>query len=399
MIKLPIFNRENRTSNKFLTLTINSHEVRCLTFYYDEGSYKIIGAGSRELENGAVRNGVIVEKDAVELASQSTIAAALENSEEKVRNVIYGVNGDLCLGHMTTVRLKRNTPSPISGKEVSELYSKTLNAAFMQSQNTYLEITGDPEVELENITSSNVYLKVNNHPVQDLEGKEGNVVEAAIFNAFSPAFHLKSLQKLADRTGLNIIAVGSEMYAVSEWIKRTNRLALDYLIIGIEADSTNVAVIFGGGIVATKNLNFGLDHFVKDVSEKMGITLNEARNILKSYMSGKLAESENAVVANCVRDAIELWVMGMEILFGEFTGVKTFPSKVYVTGIGSELSDLMNTIETEPWTKSIPFKEPPQFSKINFSNLEIMDSLGRVNGVEWINTAALSIIYGEILGT
>ncbi len=381
-----------------MAVTINSNDISCLAFYHDGTTYKIIGHGRQELVPDAVRNGVIIENEQVELALYTVVTAALENSEEDILDIIFGVTGDLCLGQMTTVRLRREEKGPITKKELDVLYSKIGDAALIQAQNDYLETTGDAEAALQNVTLSNVYLKLDNQEIADLEGKEGSVIEAAVFNAFSPSFHLGSLQQLSKKTGLKILAVGSELYALTQWIKKTNRIMMDYIIMDVSWDATNVAIVFGGGIVATKSLNIGFNHFVKEISEEMGITLSEAKHILRSYMAGKLTESEGFVIQNSLKDALEIWVMGMEILYKEFTGVKTFPEKVYVTGIGADISDVMDAMETEPWTRSIPFKESPKFTKINFSDLEIMDATGKVSGAEWLNTAALSVIYGEIFG-
>lgn len=397
-MKLPFFSKRAEPINKFLTVTITSNDVSCLAFYHDEDKYKIIGFGKQELEQDVVRSGVVIESEQVELALYTAVTSALENLEEEILNTIFGVTGDLCLGQMTTVRLKRAERSPITKKELDDLYARINEAALIQAQNDYLETTGNAEAGLENVTVSNVYLKLDNQQVADLEGREGGVIEAAVFNAFSPNFHLTTLQHLTKKTGLKIMAIGSELYALTQWIKKTNRLLMDYIVVDVSWDTTNVAIVFGGGIVATKSLGIGFNHFVKEISEKMGLTINEAKNVLQGYMYGKLTESEGFVVQNCLKDALGIWVLGMEILYKEFTGVKTFPESVYVTGVGADITDVMDTMETEPWTRSIPFKEPPQFTKVNFSNLEIMDATGKILGTEWINTAALSIIYGEIYG-
>ena len=398
-MKLPFLQSTADKSNKFLSVSINSKNVRCLALYYDAGSYKIIGYGSEELERGSVRNGVIIDKEDVIRALKGATLMATENLEEKVSGMIIGVNGDLCFGLVTTVRFKRPTSLPFEKKEIDTLYEKLYVSAKIQAQNEYLETTGNPDLELESITSSNIFMKIDGHPTDTLEEKTGSVAEVAVFHAFSPAFHLKTLGEISKKAGLNILAVGSEVYAISQWLKQYSPGLTDFVLLSIDNESTNAAVVFGGGIVSTKSLSIGFSHFTEGLSEKMGITLNEAEKMLRNYIQEKLTESEAGLVQKCVMEIVNIWVSGLEILFNEFSNVKTFPPKIYLTGYGAEVKDIISTLKSEPWTKSIPFKSFPEISKVNFSEFnKISDSTGKVGGPEWLSCISMPIIYEEIFG-
>ena len=398
-MKLPFLQKSAPYSNKFLSLNINSNDIRCLVIYYDNGSYKIIGSGKEMLERGSVRNGIIIDKDDVARAIKSAVIFATEDLEDNISNAIIGVGGDLCLGLTTTVRFRRPNKGLLQKSEIDNLNSKISEAAYIQAQNEYLENTGNPDIELETITSSNVYLKVDNQVVGELENREGQMVEAAVFNAFSPSYHIKALQDVTRKAGVNVIAIGSEMYAVSQWIKQYSKGQDDFILLAIENETTNAAVVFGSGIVSTKNLNIGLAHFIEGISESMGITSKEAERLLKSYIAGKLTESESTVVHNCILEILDIWLSGIELLFGDFTNVKTFAPKIYLTGYGAEIKDIITTLKSEPWTKSIPFRSFPEITKVNFSDFtKISDATGKIGGPEWLSNISMSIIYEEIFG-
>lgn len=398
-MKLPFLQNNTGQSNKFLSININSNDVKCLAVYYDSGSYKIIGSGREILEKGSVRNSIIVDKEDVARAVKSAYTSAVENLEDKVNGVIFGVSGDLCLGLVTTLRYKKPATGVFEKKEIDTVYEKVNESAYIQAQNEHLETTGNPDVDLETITTSNVFIKIDGRTVDHLEDQTGNTAEVAVFNAFSPSFHIKTLQEIAKKTGLNIIAVGSEMYAVSQWLKQYSRGTSDFVLLSIDGESTNSAVVFGGGIVSTKSLNIGYMHFAEGIGEKMGITLLEAEKMLKGYIAGKLTESETTLVQNCVMDTVNIWLSGVELMFSEFSNVKTFPSLIYLTGFGAEIKDVISTLKSEPWTKSIPFKEFPEILKVNFSDFaKISDSTGSVGGPDWLSTISMSIIYEEIFG-
>jgi cell division ATPase FtsA len=398
-MKLPFLQASAAQSNKFLSVNINSKDVKCLTLYYDSGSYKIIGFGREALEAGSVRNSVIIDKEDVVRALKSAVLTATENLEEKVNNAIIGVSGDLCLGLVTTVRFKRQASLPFEKEEIDDLYEKISESAKIQAQNEYLETTGNPEVPLEIITSSNVFTKVDGQAVDSLEGGSGSAAEAAVFNAFSPSFHIRSLQDIAKKAGLNILAIGSEMYAISHWLKQYSSGLNDFVLLSIDNESTNAAVVFGGGIVSTKSLNIGFSSFTEGLSEKMGVSVDEADKMLKGYIAGKLTESEAGLVQSCVNEILNIWLAGLEILFNEFSNVKTFAPVIYLTGYGAEIKDVIAMLKSEPWTKSIPFGTFPEIFKVNFSDFsKISDATGKVGGPEWLNNISMSIIYEEIFG-
>jgi cell division ATPase FtsA len=399
MIKLPFFSKKNKNPSKFLTLDISATSVRCLVFYEEEDNLKIIGYCDEPLQESVVRAGNIIDLQDVADAIVSAISTATQNLEEDVTDAIIGLTGDLCLGITTTVRLKRKTKAPLSAKEIQSLYDKTREAAHMQAQNEYLQTMGNDEADLEVITSATVFTSVDNQLVDTLQNAEGKLVHTAIFHAFSPLYHLDALKLLAKKAGINIMAVGSELYAITQYLRESSKENVDFVLIDIAADTTNVAVVFGGGIVSTKSLNVGKYHFTEGVSNKMGLTLVEAERMLNAYVAGELSQSESSIVQTGLQDSLEIWLEGIELLFSEFTGVKTFSSRIFLTGEGADIPDLLTMVKEEPWTKGIPFKSPPEFRKVNFMDLEnISDSTGRITTSAWIPTASLSIIYRELNG-
>lgn len=398
MIKLPFMQNNTKDNNRFLAISINANDVKAIAFYASEtGGYKIIGAGKTELEPNSVRGGVIIEKENVEEALQTAISKATENSESPIHKAIFGVNGDLCIGLMTTVRSKKPTKALFTKKELEELYTKVNEGAFIQAQNDFLQTTGDADTELDIITSTNVILKADSIPVASLDNIEASVVEAGVYYAFAPRFFLEAIQKVSRKANLEIMAIGSEMYTLAQYIKKAHPDTKDFVLIDVDGDATNAAVVFGGGIVATKSLNIGYMQFVEGISEKMGITFREAEKMLKLYTLGKLSQAEGGVVQTCLKEVVDVWISGLELLFEEFTGVKTFASQIFVTGIGADIPEIFEAVRAEPWTKSIPFQTTPSYEKVNLGFLTgLTDATGIVNSSEWLPTASTSIIHSEI---
>jgi cell division ATPase FtsA len=399
MFNLPFLEKVDTDTNKFLSLNINARDIRCIAFYFDGNAFKIIGSGKSDLEEGCVRNGMIIDKDSVCEAIKKSVEKATENIEDKTRKTIVAIDGGITLGLTTTVRLKRTETDPIKPNEIDELYSRIMEASYIQAHNKVLQTTGDPDLELDSITTSDIYLRVDGQNVATLEGQHGEMIEAAVYNSFAPSFHVKSIQNIIKKSGLELIALGSQMYSIVNWINNSPKNILDFVLISVAEDSTDVGVIFGGGIISSKTLNIGYLHFVESIGLKMGLSTQEAQKILDMYNQGKLASSEVPVVKDCLKEILSVWIDGIKLLFEDFSGVKTFAPKVYLAGCGAEIPDIEEILKNEPWTKTIPFKADPDISKISFSDLtKVVNSTESVLNQDWIYTASASIIYKEIMG-
>jgi len=397
MINLPFFNKPAKTSDRFLCISIDSDFVRCLAMYKENKNMKIIGVGKSELDPGKVRSGSIVYPDQVATVLEDATNIACTELGEGIDETIVGISGDLCVGLMTTIKAKRPGAAVLTRREIEDFNDKIKETAYIQVQNEFMQINGNSENDLETITSSNVYMKIDNQRVSSLEGHTGSVVEFATFNAFVPSFHVKAIQQTTREAGLNVIAMGSSMYCLVQNTIEANASLSDFILVEVGGDCTNASVVFGKGIVATRTLNVGYRHFIEGVSEKMGLTLKESDRVVKSYIQGKLTQSETTVVQNALRTALEIWVSGLELLFAEYSGVKTFAPKILFTGEGTDLPDLWNVLHRQEWTKSIPFKAPPELGKLTFLDLgHLTDATGKASGSEWLPTACLSMIKSEM---
>jgi cell division ATPase FtsA len=400
MLRLPFLSKRSNP-NKFFTIDVSADAVRCLAFYAEKApeeiKLKIIGSSFQPLEQDIVRAGHIIDKAALIEVVKDSIYEASENAEETINSVIWGITGDLCLGLTTTVRAKKGKPTVITKNTLQELHEKIREATYIQAQNQMMQTVGDADEDLEIITTATIYSAIDGNKVETLGETEGQVIESAVFNALTPTYHLKTLQEISKKTGLKIIALVPELYGLTQTIKDLSKNNTDFIVIDVASDTTNVGVVFGGGIIATKSLNIAKFHFIEGISENMGITLREAQKMLKAYMSGGLSQSENTIVQQGIQNTLDIWLKGLEMLFGEFTGVKTFASQIYITGEGSDIPDLVTAMKDEPWTKGIPFKSPPEFRKISFADLSrISDSTGKIRTAEWMPVASLATIYEEL---
>jgi len=398
LMNLPFFKKKAKKTPKFLTLEISSESVRCLAFYKEDGSLKIIGSGTSPLEAGAVRNGIIIDPGLVVQATQEAMNSATQNAEDAIKNVIIGVSSDLCLENVTTAKITRGSGTPITEKEVESFNEKIATSSEMQAQNYYSSLKGDEDTELQMITSSLVYIKLDNELVDNLEGKNGQVVEMALYTAFCPTYHVAAIQKLSKKLKLNVLAISPINFAVMKTLKQSDMESNDAILAQVGSDFTNIGVVFGGAVIKNKSLHIGFKHFVDEISRIMGLTHSEASKVVYSHSVGSLSASESVVIQNCLEEVLNIWLEGIKLLFGDFAGVKTFAPHMYLFGEGVQLPEIEDVLDKEPWPKSIPFKSPPTIKALIVGDLaKVADATGAVVSHEWVPAAALAYIYEEVI--
>ena len=182
-------------------------------------------------------------------------------------------------------------------------------------------------------------------------------------------------------------------------LKHSKGEKFDAVIIDMGSDITDIGVAFGGGIVTTKTLPMGGAQFTHQISKKTGLSYFAAEEKKLAYSYGNLNDSEVASVQDSMERVFEIWLSGIELAFAEFTGIKTFASKVFLVGGGVMLPDIQEILTHEPWTKSIPFKSPPEFVKLGLADLPLVkDGTGKIDNPAYVLPASLALVYLEVTG-
>ena len=402
MLKLPFGRKDADKPSRFLTIDIGSNTVKVMAFGVRQGeknaAAEVIGFSTKSVLEDSTRAGVIVDINDVEQALSAAISEVTDDQFD-ITDVVFGVSGSLSVGLMTTVRVVRGREDPISEKEISAVLDRTYQAAYEQAQNVFLEMTGNDEEEFQMIASSVVYTRLDDQEVKDLEGQHGQKVEIAVFTAFSPSYHLNTLEELADKLGLDVVAIGPSTYALAKSLSYVKGPGFDGVLMDVGGEITDVGVVFGGGIVFTRSIDIGGAHFTKVLASGMDMSFKDAEHKKLEYSFGRIPESEGILIKGYMDNLLDLWLDGIELLFQNFSGVKTFAPNIYLVGGGAELPDIYEVVTKEPWAKSIPFKSPPEFSKLVVHDLPLVsDSTAKATTLDSIVPAALSVVYLEAKG-
>ena len=394
-MNLPMFARKkNHLENhdNFIAIDIGSDFVKAVLFEIEEAStLKMVGFGKHYLKLKDVQAGVIANKDGVQEAIISAINEALLNYTKEVKDCIFGVSGEMCIGFSTTVRVTRkNASDDIKEKEILEIKRKIEEVALVQAQRENSRLKGFNEIDLELINSDITIFKVDGFFVSEPIGFKGRVIETTLFTAFAPLNHLKLLQQLAVGIGLNLITVSSNMYALVKNLSKEEPSEFNGVIVDIGGDSTDIAVVFSGGILATRTISVGGRTFTRRIANLLDWSFADAENKKLMYSDGKLSEEETHKVGGVIDETIEAWLSALSLALLDIEGVKTFPSKLYLTGGASYMTGLDEMLEEEDWKKNIPMRQHLKVKRVMLN--EVISVSGFEKQSEIVVPASLGII-------
>ncbi|HOM77869.1 hypothetical protein KBG31_00430 [Patescibacteria group bacterium] len=308
---------------------------------------------------------------------------------------LFGLSPRNCIDLMSLVRYSNVEVSKITQEQTQELYEQAEKNATFRAQDILISQKGNMDEDLIPITSSEILLKLDDLVVQDPVGLDGKELELSWFGSFAESSYLDFIQKVAKKVNIQVIGVASLGYSFYDSINslpdNKNCVILDF-----DFSKTTVYVAFGGSLVGCYYIDLGLSGFYAEICRKLSVHLDEAIAIVGKYQTGSLSEALSIEVSKVLEKFSIVWLEGLETVFLGFSGVKTFPSKVYLTGSGFDISDFVDLVRTEVWYKSVPFKAPPEFIKASLSE-EILDICGVSSLLEWILPLSLGNIYFKMI--
>lgn len=282
---------------------------------------------------------------------EEAVEQAVGQANVRPTQAVVGIDGENAWCLTTTVRFNRPEPEKgIEPKEIEKLNEQILRTALLQATSQMSEFLGDPELGLQLIDSEVLYHKIDGQLVDNPLGKPGKVLESSIFTAYSPSNYLGQLSKILQKLNLNLWAVSSLMFILVKTLANNDPLNFNAIILDIGGKVTDVAVVFGGGIWGTRPLLLGGETFTIAIS-------SEEKKI--AYANHQLRDEEVLEVKERLEPALGLWLGGVEATLLDFEGIKTFPSRIILTGGGANLLELKEGLLNYPLMRQLPFASPP----------------------------------------
>ncbi|QQR84122.1 pilus assembly protein PilM [Candidatus Peregrinibacteria bacterium] len=328
---------------------------------------------------------------------QKAIQDATKHSRIKPSQLILGISGDFIRGKTITLSEKREDSSTkINSEELRNILQKLEWKAFTETRKNISEETGYPEVEIKLINSFITNSKIDNQPAQDLIGFQGKELEFSFFNAFTPQNYYDALQSVAHELELELVEIVSEPFALWQCIETEEGRENSVILIDIGCNTTCLAVVENNALIDAKSFGLGGESITKRLALELNISLVEAEKLKKAYSEDKLESKSKSLVRELISHDLELWVQAVCISLAEIKTQNGLPTKIYLSGGGSNLGEFKEILNESKWAKKLPFPRKPHASDIEDQKIEKIGGNKKGINKENIMTIALAKVALQV---
>lgn len=361
-----IFFKKNKNKGDeayFLALDVGTDVVKALVCESEGGKGRILGVGRKQQKIGDMQSGVVTDIASVIANCHTAIREAEKMAGVRAKKMILGISGELVKGATTTTSyIRRDANQKIDLAELKNIVHKVQWRAFDSVRSQLAHETGYNEIDVKLVNAAIVDTRIDGYKVSNPIGFQGKEVTLSIFNAFAPLVHYGALQTIAAEIDRELLAIAAEPYALTQAVDAEEGGRFGAIFIDVGAGITDIAVVRDGRLEGTKMFTLGGRMFSKRLSQTLNISFAEAEDIKISYSDDKLERQSHRIVREALKSDAEVWLSGVVLTLEEFENIDVLPSKILLSGGGSQLPEIREALESREWVKSLSFVKKPQIS-------------------------------------
>lgn len=271
-------------NNIFTSIDIASSKVLCVIAINDtqDGKLNIIGVGQANCYG--VKRGQIVELDEVLTSITSAVEQAETMAGISVEQSIVNVNGfDVKSYNASEVVAITNSDHLILDDDLKRSEFVVTSKIRPKDGSQILSV-----LPQEYIVDG---VKTNTVPL----GQSGHRLETTAHILTVNSGHLKTIEQVCVRAGLNIIGIHSNIESLTYSCPSRKEKDMGTLIIDFGAETTNVVVMNAGKIIFSDCLPLGSNHITKDIAFSLKTNTQVAEKIkINIARASKLVGESNA---------------------------------------------------------------------------------------------------------
>lgn len=358
----------------FIVLDIGTTKTVALLVYVENNEVCVAGRGIAKHLVDSMRGGMIIDLDAVTKTAREAIDQAVLGMGFVPKELILGVNGQLVEGVTTTIHYDRVHPDhPLEHSELKNIIYKIQHRSEEKLRESLREKFIDQHPDIELIHAAVVEAQLDGYVVENPVGFQGKRLSLTVFNAYLPLVYTSVLQSLAKNLGLNLISLATQPYGLSKLLINSPKdQDIDAVFIDVGGHSTDVVIVKNGSVEGMQNFSLGGLAFTRSIKRHLKLSFEKAESIKREYSEQTLDKKTTDKISEAIEEDILLWRTGVEMALRELPDTKTLPTKIFLTGGGSPLPDLIPALQEKIWYQDLPFSARPTVSVVNADDVGLV---------------------------
>jgi len=352
-----------QVDNHILALDIGTEYVKAIiaTPAKAVNELDVVGVGKAQQRPENMFSGAISDIRGVIAVCEQALAMAEQEANVTATEVVVGLAGELVKSGSTTIKYVRADPTkPISDTEIENLIRAIQTKAEKKAKREFLAEAANTDTELRLISSAITSIFIDGHKVASPAGFKGKELDVTLYTAFAPLVHISAIEKVCTELRLHLIAIAVEPFAVARAVLGGDiESNLSAIIIDIGGGTTDIAVIDRGGIVTTQMFNVAGRSFTHAIASRLDIDDMAAEKLKTHLDDPRLKQAIRDKIQTAIDDNLDIWLSGIDLALGDVDGLERLPEQIYLSGGGSSLLDIPETLATSSWYRSLDFSRRP----------------------------------------
>ena len=384
----PSLKKSKKEDNKDDFLVLDLAQTSVKSVYFTKKGEHLIAKGLSIKSTDDV-------KITKELISE-TLNEAKAQAGSQSDNVIIGLSGSKVIGFVIIAQYTREKPEKeITKKEEEKIHEKIAEAAYKQVKERWSVLYAD-DLDFELLDLVITSILIDGERVEDMIENTGSQVQVSVFGSYAVKGYYDWVLNTVKKLKYNVETITTALYSQSKLLNNENK---NYLLVDIGKKTTDVAIILGENIIQTRSFELGGDFFSKWLAGELSIDIKNADARKEAYSSKTLDENEMDRIGDILYEAGVMWRKGLQTALLSMSGIKSFPSKIYVSGGCANLPVIQELLHEDTWKQPIPFANNNIEIETTGAKLftqQVSDELQLLEGPQWFVPVSIGLVKLEL---
>lgn len=384
--------RKNASPSHFTVLDIGTEVVKALIIKREDDRGVVVGVGKVQQSLADMQAGAVADISAVLENCDRALTEAEDMCEVIPTQAVIGIAGEQIQGFTSTITVPRKQPQTgITASEVAGALQTLQARALREAVRKMAHTLGVSDVDIKLVNSSIASIAIDGYPVTTPFDFQGRQLTLTVFNTFAPLTHIAALETIARELDLELISTVAEPYALAKGCASDDVVEMGGIFIDVGGGTTDVALVRGGGLAATRMFALGGRAFTKRLASDLEMELGEAERFKIAYSEGRLATHQRALAHRALAPSADVLVQGVALILEEIAGDDPLPRTIYLAGGGGSLPEIGEGLRSSEWHASLPFDGTPSVRLLSPADVPgVFDATGVLRGTQDITPMGLA---------
>jgi len=371
-----IYKSKKNKKENFLVIDIGSRGVRGLILEKEDKKNRIKKFSSETFRKFSTFQTDSFENDVFKKAfSKVLIELGLENNSLPTTTLI-GLNPEILKAKITNFSVKREDYKKMIEKD-KETLELILDKAQKETIKNFIKHNNELLINDFQVIRKNVIeRKISGYKVSSIKNRNGKIFGFKVLVIFTLKKYLKIINFVKTFFNSKNILLVHKTQGIFSWIK--NRKNFSGVFIDIGSNFTQIFLLNNGLVEHTLEVKIGGDIFTKTLSEKLGLTDEEAENLKIKFSRGDISSGSKKIIQELLSKSLNLWFDSLKQELKKCCNDFDLflPRNFYIFGGGSLLPGIKNILKNGDW-ENLPILRTSKSVKFILPNdLPVKDESG-----------------------